>query len=120
MKEKDVWIAINALRDKIDTLSNTLSKQLFLNQLTMQNENVNPVFGPILEGISGIHSANTDQEIDQDPFLRATGICRNLLIQKQVLLDGYNELIRLLEIPGNIDKQTLMQSIGRTLKKASE
>lgn len=61
-----------------------------------------------------------DKVIEGDPFLKVAGISTSLIKQKQVLLDGYNELIRLLEIPWNIDKKTLMQSIGRTLKKASE
>ncbi len=72
----------------------------------MRNENVHPVFGPILDSIYA-----------PDPIDRLFQIAKD---RNDILLQGYNELIDLLKTPGNIDKQTLMQSIGRTLKNAAK
>lgn len=90
----------------------------------MPNENVNHVFGPILDSIQKPvfeqlgDILKPDDKEDAVYLLYKSG--RKAKERGDILLLGYQELITLLETPGNIDKQTLMQSIGRTLKKASE
>lgn len=92
----------------------------------MKNQNVNPVFGPILDSIQKPSVFDQLGDIlrpdsgEDAAFNRIYKTAKKAKDKGDILLHGYNELIDLLNHPGNIDKQTLMQSIGRTLKKASE
>lgn len=63
---------------------------------------------------------NPTQPIEDSSFGKLYAKAWEAKDKNATLLQGYNELIDLLNAPSNIDKQTLMQSIGRTLKKASE
>lgn len=77
----------------------------------MSNKHVNPVFHSILDSFSG-HSEN---DVLSDVFTLGSVAKEG----SDILLDGYRELMEILDKPGEVNRRELLQSIGKTLKKFS-